>query len=128
MDPILDSPSALRIAERQVGDVTVLALSGALLVEDGDRALRDRIHQLIAAGRVNLLLDLGGLTTVDSAGFGMIIAKLNTVRAAGGDLKLVHLTHRTLRLLSTMKVLSVFQTFDDEDAAVRSRWIHKSTP
>jgi anti-sigma B factor antagonist len=120
MDPILDSPSTLRIAERQVGDVTVLALSGAMLVDDGDRALRKRIHELLDAGRRKVVLDLGGVTSIDSSGVGMMVAKLNTVRDHGGDIKLVHMTGRSLRLLSTMKILEVFQTFEDEAAAIDS--------
>jgi anti-sigma B factor antagonist len=120
MDPILDSPSALRIDERRIGDVTVLSLTGALLVDDGDLAFRKRIHDLIDAGRVRLVLDLGGITSIDSSGIGMMVAKLNTVRAAGGDVKLVNMTSRSLRLLGTMKILSVFATFDDEASAVAS--------
>jgi anti-sigma B factor antagonist len=120
MDPILDSPSALRIDERRVGDVTVLSLTGALLVDDGDLAFRKRIHELTDAGRVKLVLDLGGITSIDSSGVGMMVAKLNSVRAAGGDIKLVHMTSRSLRLLGTMKILSVFATFDDEASAVAS--------
>ena len=97
-------------------------------VDDGDRELRQRIHQLLDAGRVRILLDLAQLDSIDSAGFGMIVAKLNTVRAAGGDMKLVHLTSRSLRLLTTMKLLAVFETFDDEEAAIRSEWIPRRSP
>ena len=120
MDPILDTTSALRISDRHVGDVTVLSLAGAMLVDDGDLAFRKRIHELIDAGRVKLVLDLGGITSIDSSGVGMMVAKLNTVRASGGDIKLVHMTSRSMRLLGTMKILSVFETFDDEDAAIAS--------
>jgi anti-sigma B factor antagonist len=120
MDPILDSPSTLRIAERQAGDVTILVLSGAMLVDDGDRALRQRIHDLLDAGRVNIVLDLAGVTSIDSSGVGMMVAKLNTVRDHGGDIRLLHMTGRSLRLLATMRILAVFRTFDDEDAAIGS--------
>ena len=120
MDPILDAVSTLRMAERQRGDVTVLDLSGSMHLDDGDLVFRKRIHDLIDGGHVKIVLDLGALTNVDSSGVGMLVAKLNTVRAAGGDIKLVHMTSRSLRLLATMKILTVFETFDDEDSAVRS--------
>ena len=120
MDPILDAPSNLRIAERHDGDVTILALTGTLLVDDGELTLRKRIHELIDAGRTRIVLDLAGVTSIDSSGFGMMVAKLNTVRAHGGDIRLVHVTGRSLRLLSTMKILAVFRTFDDEAAAIAS--------
>lgn len=112
--------SKLTIVERQIDDVTVLVLTGEILLDDGDLAFRRHIHDLIARGRVNIAVDLEGVTYIDSSGVGMIAAKLKTVREAGGDMKLVHLTRRSQRLLGMMKLLTVFETFDDQDAAVRS--------
>ncbi|HYN06410.1 MAG TPA: STAS domain-containing protein [Vicinamibacterales bacterium] len=117
---IEETPSKLHIDERRTGDVTVLALSGEMLVDDGDVALRQRIHELIEQGRVKLLIDLAAVTHLDSACVGMIVAKQKSVRDHGGDLKLVHLTSRSQRLLALMKIVSVFEAFDDEETAVRS--------
>ena len=115
-----EGASRLRIAEHQVDDVTVLVLSGEMLVDDGDLAFARTIGDLIKRGQVKLVVDLGALTHIDSSGVGMIVAKSKAVRAAHGDLKLVHLTTRTQRLLAMMKLALVFETFDDEEAAVRS--------
>jgi anti-sigma B factor antagonist len=115
-----ENPSKLLIDEQRIGEVTVLVLSGEMLVDDGDLALRQRIHELIEQGRVKILIDLAGVAHIDSAGVGMIVAKQKTVRDHGGDLKLLHLTTRSQRLLALMKIVSVFEAFDDEDAAVRS--------
>ena len=112
--------SKLHITERQAGDVTILDLSGEILVDDGDLLFRERVHGLVAVGRVKLIADLGAVTYIDSSGLGMIVAKLKTVREKGGDIRLLHLTSRGQRLLSLMRLISIFQTFDDEDAAVRS--------
>ena len=120
MDPILDAHSKLRIAEREAGDVIVLALSGDMLVDDGDAMFRRKIHDLIDHGRLRIVVDLGGLASIDSSGVGMMVAKLNAVRAHGGDMKLARPSGRSVRLLATMKILDVFEVFDDEDAAVRS--------
>ena len=115
-----DTASKLQIVEQRAGDVTVLALSGEMLVDDGDLALRQRIHELVDQGRVKILIDLAGVTHIDSAGVGMMVAKQKTVRESGGDVKLVHLTTRSQRLLALMKLVSVFEAFEDDDVAVRS--------
>jgi anti-sigma B factor antagonist len=112
--------SKLQIEERHTGDVTVLALSGEMLVDDGDLALRQRIHELLDQGQVKIVVDLAGVTHIDSANVGMLVAKQKTVRERGGDVKLMHLTDRSQRLLALMKLASVFEVFENEDEAVRS--------
>ena len=112
--------SKLTIAERETGDVTIITLTGQILLDDGDLAIRQRVHDLLDRGRVKLLLDLAGVTYIDSAGVGMLAGKAKTVRDRGGDLKLVHLTTRGQRLFGMMKLHLTFETFENEDQAVRS--------
>jgi anti-sigma B factor antagonist len=112
--------SRLQIQERHIGDITILVLSGEMIVDDGDLALRQQIHELLDRGHNKIVIDLAAVTHIDSAGVGMIVAKQKTVRDRGGNVKLLHLTDRSQRLLSLMKIASVFETFEDEDAAVRS--------
>jgi anti-sigma B factor antagonist len=112
--------SKLKIAERQLDDVTVLSLSGEILLDDGDLEFRRRVHQLVDHGRVNIVVDLAGVSHVDSAGVGMLVAKQKTVRAHGGDIKLVHVSSRSQRLLAIMRLAMVFETFNDEGEAIRS--------
>ena len=113
-------PSKLTIVERNADDVTVLVLTGEILLDDGDLVFRKAIHDLVAKGRVKIVVDLGGVTYIDSSGVGMMAAKLKTVREAGGDMKLLHLTSRGQRLLGMMKLRTAFEIFEDEDQAVRS--------
>ena len=112
--------SKLQIAERRVNDITVLDLTGEITLDDGDLALRRKVHELAGEGRVKILLDLAAVTFVDSAGVGMLVAKLKTVREKHGDIKLLNLTRRSYQLLGMMKILTVFESFDDEATAVRS--------
>ena len=112
--------SRLSIVERESGDVTTLVLTGRILLDDGDLALRKSIHALIDRGRTRVVLDLGGVDYIDSAGVGMIAAKLKTLRERGGDMKLLHLTTRGVRLFGVAKLLLIFETFDDEAQAVKS--------
>ena len=112
--------SKLQIAEHQVEDVVVLTLSGQILLDDGDLAFRRQIHDLIGRGHKKIVVDLGGVSYIDSSGLGMILAKLKTVRDAGGDMKLVHVTGKTQRLLAMVRLVSMFEVFEDHASAVRS--------
>ena len=112
--------SKLDIVEREVGDVTVLQLSGQMLLDDGDLALRRAVHALVDRGRLKVLVDLRAVSYIDSAGVGMLVAKMQTLRTRGGDMKLLNLGHRTHTLLGMMKLHLAFETFDDEPMAIKS--------
>ena len=112
--------SRLSIVEREAADVTILELAGQMLLDDGDLAFRRRVHDLVERNRTKLVLDLGGVTYIDSAGVGMIAGKLKTVRERGGDMKLLNLSTRGQRIFGVAKLLLMFETFDNEEQAVRS--------
>ena len=114
------SESKLTIEERQAGDVTVLVLTGQMLMDDGDLAFGRRIRDLVERGVTRIVLDLGGVSYIDSSGVGMLAAKLKTVKEKGGDIKLLHLNPRAESLFGMLKLFIVFERFDDEAAAVRS--------
>ena len=115
-----ESVSRLQIAERRANGVTILVLTGEILLDDGDLAFRKKVHEVLDRGDLNILVDLAGVTYIDSSGVGMIVAKLKTVTDKGGRMKLLHLTRRSQRLLALMKLSLVFETFDDEALGVRS--------
>jgi anti-sigma B factor antagonist len=117
--------SKLAIAERESGDITILTLSGQLVLDDGDLAFRKKIHELVDRGRVRIVVDLivvdlGEVTYIDSAGVGMVVSKLKTLRERGGDMKLLNLNVRGLRIFGITKLMFVFDTFDSEAMAVKS--------
>jgi anti-sigma B factor antagonist len=112
--------SKLKILEREAGDVTILDLAGEITLDDGDLAYRKKVHELLDRGRFRILLNLSGVTRIDSAGVGMLAAKLKTVREKHGDVKLVNLTTRSSKLFGMMKILTVFEAFDTEETALRS--------
>ena len=114
------STSKLTIAAHEAGDVTILTLSGQILVDDGDIAIRKRVLELMAHGRVNVVLDLGGVTHIDSAGFGTIASKAKMLHDHQGGLKLLHVPPRSQRLLEVMRLHTTFEMFQDEDEAVKS--------
>ena len=114
------SASTLSIVERESGDVTTLVLTGQVVLDDGDLLFRKRIHDLVERGRTKVVVDLGGVNYIDSAGVGMIVGKLKTLRERGGDMKLLNLNPRAESLFGMLKLLIVFERFEDEAAAVRS--------
>jgi anti-sigma B factor antagonist len=91
-----------------------------MLLDDGDLVFRKLIHEQLEKGHVKILVDLAGVTYIDSSGVGMMAAKLKTVRDSGGDIRLMRLTSRGQRLLSLLKLRSTFETFDEEALALRS--------
>ena len=110
----------MQIAERESGAVTILDLSGKITLGEDGTLLKDKLQSLLHQGKKNLLLNLGQVPYVDSAGLGALVSAYTTVTREGGSLKLVNMTKRLQDLLSITKLLTVFETFDSEDEAVRS--------
>ncbi len=111
----------MHISERTVGDVIIVDVSGKVTLGDGsDTVLKDKMRSLVQQGHKKLLLNLGDVSYVDSAGLGEIVQAYATVNKNGGTLKLLNVTKRIRDLLSITKLLTVFDTFDVEADAVRS--------
>ena len=110
----------MQIEERVVDGVTILDLKGKMTLGEGDELLKDKINSLIQQERKKLLLNLEGVPYIDSAGLGEIVRTYTTVSRQGGSLKLLSLTKRITDLLSITKLLTVFETYDNEADAVRS--------
>jgi anti-sigma B factor antagonist len=121
---VRDDTPTLRIAERTEDDVTILDLAGRLVLDRGDATFRERISDLVARGRTRLIVNMRDVTYIDSAGVGVMVAKMLSVRRAGGDMKLLHLNARSNRVLTITKLLTVFEAFEDEVEAVRSFAAH----
>lgn len=110
----------LRIVERIADGVTILDMTGRLVLDRGDATFRDCVADLLARGQNQLLVNLQEVSYIDSAGVGVLVGKMLSVRRAGGDIKLLHLTARSNRVMTITKLLTVFEAFDDELEAIRS--------
>ena len=110
----------MQIAQRETGTVTVLDLSGKITLGEGDTLLKDKLHSLLHQGKKSVLLNLAEVNYVDSAGLGALVSAYTTVTREGGSLKLANVTRKLQDLLSITKLLTVFETFDSEDEALRS--------
>ena len=108
----------MQIEERVVNNVTILDLKGKITLGEGDEALKDKINSLIQQDRKRILLNLGDVPYIDSAGLGEIVRTYTTVSRQGGQLKLLSLTDRIQNLLVITKLLTVFDAYDDEAEAL----------
>ena len=108
------------IKERVVDGVSVLDLSGKIVLGEGDGQIRDRIKDLLADGQKRILLNLGEVNYIDSAGLGSLISSYTTTKRQGGQLKLVNLTKRIQDLLAITKLITVFETYENEAEALAS--------
>jgi anti-sigma B factor antagonist len=104
---------------RQVGQVSVVEVSGKLTsLESG--ALNNRIAQLLKEGRKQILLNLRGLTYLDSSGIGELVRTYMSVIKRDGEMKVVGLTDKAEEILKITKLYQVFQEFQDERSALQS--------
>jgi anti-sigma B factor antagonist len=110
----------LEIRERTTGDVTLLDLIGKITIGEGSVQLRDAVSRLLDAGRNRIILNLGGVTYVDSSGIGELVSRFTTTKNTGGKLKLLNLPKKIKDLLMITKLLTVFEIYEDEQSALES--------
>jgi anti-sigma B factor antagonist len=110
----------MNITQRQVGDVTVIDVSGKITIGIGDVQVRDAVHVALGGGARNIVLNLKNVTTIDSAGVGELVSAYTTVTNRGGKLKLVNLPSKVNDILQITQLITVFEVYDDENAALES--------
>jgi anti-sigma B factor antagonist len=110
----------VNIQERMVGSVVVLDLSGRVAVGENDGGLKDKVNSVIFQGNHHILLNLADVVYIDSNGLGELVSSFSAVAKRGGQIKLVNLTKRVEDLLAICRLLTVFDTYEDEAAAIAS--------
>jgi anti-sigma B factor antagonist len=110
----------MAVTERQVGDVTVVDLSGRLTLTDNAGRLKDTVRRLVLLGRSRIVLNLAETAYIDSTGLGEIAAAYATAAKAGGAMKIANPGPRTRSLLVTTNLLTAFDCFESADDAIRS--------
>lgn len=111
----------MHLEERMVGDVAVVTVTGEItLNKGGDVALRDKVRSLLQQGYTKLVVDLGNVSFVDSAGLGELVQAYATTKNKNGVLKLARTTKRLKDLLTVTKLVTVFDSYDSEAEAVAS--------
>ena len=111
---------ALHATHRDAGQVTVVDLSGRIVLGEGSALLRTTVRGLLNDRRKMILLNLADVDYIDSSGIGELVSAFTTVKNQSGNLKLLHLTKKVRDLLQITKLFTVFDVFTDESTAVRS--------
>src|ERR1700680_4921994 len=110
---------ALKITNREVDGVAVLALDGRIVLGEETSALREKVKGLVAESKKKLVLNMGNVTMIDSSGLGALVAAYSSAKAGGASLRLCNLGSQSNQLLQTTKLLTVFEVSGTEAEAVR---------
>ena len=111
---------ALRIEEKESLGATVLTLSGRVTLGDESNQLRSKIKEVLAQGKKRLVLDLGDVSYIDSAGLGTLVAGYTSARGNGGEIRLANVTKKLHELLNITKLVTIFDVYDSTADAVKS--------
>ncbi len=111
---------SMKASTRQVDGITIVDLSGRIILGEGSVVLRDTVRDLVAKGNKKILLNLGDVSYIDSSGIGELVSAFTSVRNQGGELKLLNLTKKVHDLLQITKLYTVFDVEDDEALAVKA--------
>lgn len=107
----------LKIETRQVDGVTVVSCIGRIVFGDEATALRDKLKSILKSSR-EIVVNLSGVTYIDSGGLGTLVGAYSSARTAGADIKLTGLGQRIRDVLQITKLVTVFEVYDNEQQAV----------
>jgi anti-sigma B factor antagonist len=105
---------------RHVGDVTIVDISGRIVLGEESAFLRKLVSDLLSQGHKKILFNLSEVNFIDSSGLGHLVSSFTSVRKHNGDLKLLKLTNKVQDVMQITKLYTVFDILDDEEAAIRS--------
>ena len=111
---------ALRIEVKESDGVTVMTMAGRVTLGDESNELRTRIKEVLAEGKKRVVLDLGDVSYIDSAGLGALVSAYTSARNGGGEIKLASVTKRFHELLNITKLVTVFDVYDSVEDAMKS--------
>lgn len=110
----------MKIEKRKKNNVVILDLKGKILFGDGIEELRASINSAIKENEKNLLLNFAEVPYLDSTGLGEVVRSYTTLKKVGGTVKIVNLTNKVKDLLTVTKLITVFETFENEDDGIKS--------
>ncbi len=111
---------ALKLSRKDDSGVTVIEAHGRIVLGEETNKLREEIKQLLAAGVKKIVINLSGVDFIDSSGLGALVGLYSTANAQGAKIRLASISKRFRELLMITKLLTVFEVYDDEPAAIHS--------
>jgi anti-sigma B factor antagonist len=110
----------MKIEKRKIGNVTVFDLKGKILFGDGIDELRQSINAAIKDSEKQLVLNFADVPYLDSTGLGEVVRSYTTLKKEGGTVKIANLSNKVKDLMMVTKLITVFETFESENEAVKS--------
>ena len=111
---------ALKMTDRVVDGVDVVAMEGRIVLGEESTALREKVKSLLASGQKKIVLNMDNVTYIDSSGLGALVAAHTSARAQGASLKLSHLGSKFQEILQVTKLFTVFEVYSTEAEAIAS--------
>jgi anti-sigma B factor antagonist len=109
----------LKLIVRTVDDIVIVDCNGRIIFGEESADLRDTVKMVISQSK-RVILNLSGVTYIDSGGLGTLVALYTTARNNGGSIKLANLTQRVGDLLQVTKLVTIFDVHDSEEKALES--------
>lgn len=110
----------MRISEKSHGEVTILTISGKMMIDAKSTDLHKYIKDLIDKNQTKIVIDLGKVTWFASVGLGAILASYTSLKNAGGNLKLARSTRKIRSVLFFTQLIEVLEDYDTVKEAVDS--------
>ncbi len=111
---------SLTIKTREKDGAVIVDLDGRLTLGEATGMLRETIRDLVAKNKTNIVLNFKNLEYMDSAGLGELVSAYTSAKNAGGKVKMVNMGGRAVDLLQVTRLMTLFELYDDEDAAIKS--------
>lgn len=111
---------ALKMTDRTVDGVAVVAIDGRIVLGEESNALREKVKTLLTGGQKKIVLNMTNVSYIDSSGLGALVASHTSARAQGASLRLANLGSKFQEILQVTKLVTVFEVFPSEAAAVGS--------
>lgn len=111
---------ALKIIDRVVEGVAVEALEGRIVLGEESNALREKVKSLLASGQKQIVLNMDNVTYIDSSGLGTLVAAHTGARVQGASMRISNLGSKFQEILQVTKLVTVFEVFPTEAAAIAS--------
>lgn len=111
---------ALKITDRMVDGVAVQVLEGRIVLGEESNALREKVKSLLAAGQKKIVLNMDNVSYIDSSGLGTLVASHTSAQSQGASLKLSNLGSKFQEVLQVTKLVTVFDVYPSEAAAISS--------
>ena len=111
---------SFKATSREIGDVTVIDMDGRITLGEGSALLRDLVRQYLGKGRKKIVLNLAGITYIDSTGLGELVSGYRLMKSEDGEIKLLNLNKKVSDLLQITKLYTVFDVHSQEAQALAS--------